>query len=111
MNGQGFATPFARKPTPIKSSPKSDYLLKVSAQARYSMNALESRIALQSANEAAQAHRSHVLHFIRRGQPLTPSEEALLARFRRIELDSLKKAGVAVESPDNIPVLTDIVHH
>ena len=69
------------------------------------MNALEARIALQAANEAARAHRTHVLHFIRRHQPLTPGEESLLARFRRIELESLKKAGVETH-PDRIPVLT-----
>ena len=70
-----------------------------------SLPSLESRIALQAANEAARAHRTHVLHFIRRHQPLTPGEESLLARFRAIELESLKKAGIEVH-PDHIPVLT-----
>ena len=65
---------------------------------------IESRIALRAANEAARAHRTHVLHFIRRSTPLTPEEESLLARFRKIELESLKKAGIEVH-PDHIPVL------
>lgn len=70
-----------------------------------SLPSLESRTALWAANEAARAHRTHVLHFIRRSTPLTTGEESLLARFRRIELESLKKAGIEVH-PDQIPVLT-----
>lgn len=69
---------------------------------------LETRVALHAAREAAQAHRTHVLHFLRRQSPLTASEEALLAQLRKIELMSLKAAGIAA-SPDSIPVLTDKV--
>ena len=68
---------------------------------------LEARIALQAAREAAQAHRTHVLHFIRRQKPLTPEEEVLLAQFRRIELTALRQAGISAH-PDRIPVLTEV---